>query len=34
MVHSLVDYPIRDPATGLLWFSLAGALSQFRHKSN
>jgi len=27
MVHSLVDYPIREPATGLLWFALAGALS-------
>jgi O-antigen ligase len=29
MVHSLVDYPIREPATGLMWFALAGALSGF-----
>ncbi len=30
MLHSLIDYPIRDPATGLLWFALAGALSRFK----
>jgi O-antigen ligase len=26
MLHSLIDYPTREPALGLLWFALAGAL--------
>jgi O-antigen polymerase len=29
MVHSYVDYPIREPALSFLWFALAGAVSQF-----
>jgi O-antigen ligase len=29
MVHSYVDYPIREPALSFLWFGLAGAASQF-----
>lgn len=34
MIHSWVDYPLRDPALAFLWFSLAGALTQFvNHKS-
>jgi O-antigen ligase len=28
MVHSYVDYPLRDPALAFLWFALAGALAQ------
>ena len=24
-----VDYPLRDPSLGFLWFTLAGALTQF-----
>lgn len=28
MVHSYVDYPLRDPALGFLWFALAGGLTQ------
>jgi hypothetical protein len=27
MVHSLVDYPLREPAIALAWFALAGAVS-------
>jgi O-antigen ligase len=30
MLHSYVDYPIREPALSFLWFALAGAVSQFR----
>jgi len=33
MVHSFIDYPIREPAIGLLWFSFAGALLQAREAS-
>jgi O-antigen ligase len=29
MVHSYVDYPIREPALSFLWFAVAGAVSQF-----
>lgn len=29
MVHSYVDYPLRDPALAFLWFSLAGALTRW-----
>jgi O-antigen ligase len=32
MVHSYVDYPIREPALSFLWFALAGAVSQFEGK--
>jgi O-antigen polymerase len=32
MVHSYVDYPIREPALSFLWFALAGAVSQFDGK--
>ncbi len=32
MVHSYVDYPIREPALSFLWFVLAGAVSQFDGK--
>jgi hypothetical protein len=34
MVHSYVDYPIREPALSFLWFAMAGAVSQFdgKHK--
>jgi O-antigen ligase len=28
MVHSYMDYPLRDPALGFLWFTLAGGLTQ------
>jgi O-antigen ligase len=28
MVHSYVDYPLRDPSLGFLWFTLAGGLTQ------
>jgi hypothetical protein len=28
MVHSYVDYPLRDPALGFLWFTLVGGLTQ------
>lgn len=28
MAHSFVDYPIREPVLALLWFVLAGALTQ------
>jgi len=28
MIHSLVDYPLRDPALAFLWFTLAGALTR------
>ncbi len=28
MIHSYVDYPLRDPSLGFLWFTLAGALTQ------
>jgi O-antigen ligase len=28
MVHSYVDYPIREPTLSFLWFALAGAASQ------
>jgi len=28
MAHSLVDYPIREPVLSLVWFVLAGALTQ------
>lgn len=30
MVHSYVDYPIREPALSFLWFAMAGAVTQFR----
>jgi O-antigen ligase len=33
MVHSYVDYPIREPALSFLWFALAGAVSQFGLKA-
>jgi O-antigen ligase len=29
MLHSYVDYPIREPALAFLWFTMAGAVSQF-----
>jgi O-antigen ligase len=29
MLHSYVDFPIREPALSFLWFALAGAVSQF-----
>ena len=29
MAHSFVDYPIREPVLSLLWFVLAGAVSQY-----
>jgi O-antigen ligase len=29
MVHSYVDYPIREPVISFLWFTLAGAVSVF-----
>jgi O-antigen ligase len=29
MVHSWVDYPLREPVLSFLWFALAGAVSQF-----
>lgn len=29
MVHSLIDFPLREPALSFLWFALAGAVSQF-----
>jgi O-antigen ligase len=29
MIHSWVDYPLREPALSFLWFALAGAVSQF-----
>jgi O-antigen ligase len=28
MIHSYVDYPLRDPALAFLWFTLAGALTR------
>lgn len=28
MIHSYVDYPLRDPAIAFLWFGLAGALAR------
>jgi O-antigen ligase len=28
MVHSYVDYPLRDPALGFLWFATAGGLTR------
>ena len=37
MFHGYVDYPLRDPSLGFLWFTLAGALTQVvphaRHRS-
>jgi O-antigen ligase len=27
MIHSYVDYPLRDPVLGFFWFAMAGALS-------
>lgn len=33
MIHSLIDYPTRAPACGLIWFSLAGALLHCRESS-
>ncbi len=33
MIHSLIDYPTRAAAPGLLWFSLAGALLHAREPS-
>lgn len=30
MLHSLIDYPTREPAVGLLWFALAGGLLHTR----
>ncbi len=32
MVHSYVDYPIREPVLSFLWFAMAGAVSQFEGK--
>ena len=29
MIHSYVDYPIREPALAFLWFALAGAVASF-----
>jgi hypothetical protein len=29
MLHSCVDYPLREPALAFLWFALAGAVSRF-----
>ncbi len=29
MIHSYVDYPLRDPALAFLWFGMAGALTRF-----
>ncbi len=28
MIHSYVDYPLRDPCLAFLWFTLAGALGR------
>jgi O-antigen ligase len=33
MVHSLVDYPIREPILSLLWFVMAGALAALNRTS-
>jgi O-antigen ligase len=33
MIHSWVDYPLRDPALAFLWFSFAGALTQFEGRT-
>lgn len=33
MIHSYVDYPIREPALSFLWFAMAGAVAQFDGKS-
>jgi O-antigen ligase len=30
MVHSFIDFPLREPVLSFLWFALAGAVSQFR----
>jgi O-antigen ligase len=30
MIHSYVDYPIREPSLSFLWFALAGAISALR----
>jgi O-antigen ligase len=30
MVHSYVDFPIREPALSFLWFAMAGAVSQYQ----
>jgi O-antigen ligase len=30
MLHSYVDYPIREPALAFLWFTMAGAVSRFQ----
>ena len=32
MIHSLMDYPLQDPALLCLWFSLAGALTSTRSR--
>jgi O-antigen ligase len=29
MIHSWVDFPLREPVLSFLWFALAGAVSQF-----
>jgi O-antigen ligase len=34
MIHSYVDYPLRDPSLAFLWFTLAGALTRIEaHRS-
>ena len=33
MIHSYVDYPLRDPSVVFLWFALAGALTDAHPKS-
>jgi O-antigen ligase len=32
MVHSCIDFPLREPVLSFLWFALAGAVSQFKRR--
>jgi O-antigen ligase len=34
MVHSYVDYPIREPVLSFLWFTVAGAVASFGARSS
>jgi hypothetical protein len=34
MIHSYVDYPLRDPVLGFFWFTLAGGLTGTRRPAS